>query len=95
MIFLFVAIRRSTLMIAVTFHFDLKLNHRTERNERNPQYHDPWWPIAAIGIICDGVSIAQQSNKLLRSEFNIVGAELDERLALVQLYQAVGGGWHR
>jgi outer membrane protein, multidrug efflux system len=29
------------------------------------------------------------------AELNLVNAQLNERLALVQLYQALGGGWQQ
>jgi multidrug efflux system outer membrane protein len=41
------------------------------------------------------VSPSVTSEGYFSAELNLVLAQLNERLALVQLYQALGGGWQQ
>jgi outer membrane protein, multidrug efflux system len=37
----------------------------------------------------------RSENNAFAAELNLAQAQLDERLALVQLYNALGGGWEQ
>ena len=55
-----------------------------------------------IGLACSllagfvlSLQVLTSETNYFSAELNLVQAQLNERLALVQLYQALGGGWQQ